>query len=73
MAALQHEVFIDFVQEDVQVWRMTISEGPLDSYMRVSESDRHRWFAITPFWPEEGTSVTLEEGFDAKRVQLTAT
>ena len=73
MAALQREGrFIDFVQEDVQ----SLADDDIGGAARlVHEGCRKvisKWFAITPVWPgEEGTSVTLEEGFDAKRVQLT--
>ena len=73
LAALQREGrFIDFVKEDVQ----GISDEDIGGAARlVHEGCRkvvNKWFSISPVWPgEEGAPVTIEAGFDAKRIRLT--
>jgi len=73
LAALQREGrFIDFVKEDVQ----SLTDDEVGGAARLVHEGCKKvvstWFQIEPVWPgEDGTSVTLEEGFDARRIQLT--
>jgi hypothetical protein len=73
LALLQREGrFVDFVQEDMS----SFSDAEIGGAARVVHDgckkalDEH--FPITPVRSEsEGASITLEKGFDAKRVRLT--
>ena len=73
LSALQREGrFIDFVKEDVQ----GLSDDEIGGAARLVHEGCQKivkkWFTIDPIWPgEDGAPVTLEEGFDAKRIQLT--
>ncbi len=73
LRALQAEGrFIDFVQDDIT----GVPDADVAAASRVvHEGCRtvvQRWFAPTPVWPgEEGANVTVEAGFDPKKVRLT--
>jgi hypothetical protein len=73
LAALQREGrFLDFVKEDVQ----GLSDDDVGGAARIVHEGCKKiiskWFTIDPIWPgEDGAPVTLEEGFDARRIQLT--
>ena len=73
LAALQREGrFIDFVKEDVQGLNDEEIGGAARLVHEGCKKVVAKWFDIGAVWPgEEGSNITLEAGFDAKRIQLT--
>lgn len=74
LAALQREGrFVDFVQEDLGAG---VSDADIGAAARLVHEGCKKvvssWFDIEVVWPgQEGARVTVEEGFDSRRVRLT--